>query len=163
MRFATAILGLALLCSVAMAEEPGTSVRAKVDGIDGEMPNNMIGVLTLSGEWTRNTASQILSKIKMEKRPQSVKFTKLVDKTTPELVKRASDGVSIVSVQFYFYTKMANAPEVNYFTITLKNVTITKSSLTLDAAGKAMEEVLLDYEHCDLKSVTGNTEFHTEK
>src|SRR6185369_3774160 len=101
----------------------------------------------LTGEWTRNTASQILSKIKMEKRPQSVKFTKAVDKATPELVKRASDGVSIVSVQCYFYGNQADAaaniiPSVNYFTITLKNVTITKTIVTSDANGNASEEVL---------------------
>ena len=163
MRYVPFLLGVLLLAGSLRAEDAGMSVRAKVDSIDGDLANNMIGVVSLTGEWTRNTASQILSKIKMEKRPQSVKFTKNVDKTTPEFVKRASDGVSIVSVQFYFYTKMANAPEVNYFTITLKNVTVTKSTITTDPTGKAVEEVVLDYENCDLKSVTGNAEFHTEK
>ena len=176
MRMLPTLLALVLLTGSLQAADnlPASFILAKIDGIEGELTNkefnweNMIRIQTLNGEWTRNTAGQLLSKIKMEKRPQSVKFTKAVDKATPLLVRRASDGVSIINAQFQFYgtitdDKGATIIRANYFTITLKNVTVTKTQIHTDATGNATEEVTLDYEHCDMRSVTGKTEYISEK
>ena len=176
MRILALTLALILFTGILHAADnfPASFVLAKIDGIEGELTSkennweSMIRVQTLNGEWTRNTAGQLLSKIKMEKRPQSVKFTKAVDKATPLFARRASDGVSIINAQFMFYgtatdDKGAEAARTNYFTITLKNVTVVKTVVSTDASGNTVEEVTLDYEFCDMRSVTGKTEFSSEK